>query len=486
MPENRSTTSRYEPRDLRLGVVRGISYGLFGPPGAFVPQARALGAGLVRAYVYWGQVEPEPGHYTFEAVDALLAQLDGDEEVWITLCSSSPWATRTATDFLPPSPARDIAAYAEFVRRVVRRCAGRVRFWQCDNEPSNTGLLWAGTAEEYVAQLTAMHAAAKQADPDCAVVLGGCGYDVLSGGEGSEPWRFFEHVVAAGRDAYDLFDVHLYGDAALIPAHLAAARRLMASGGPVRPIVAGEYAAPIPFEFPEVGAVLYQELAAAFADAPQTQSTAELAERETRETPERRAMNALYERMAELPPRLQMFMEGCPPELSARRDRINGRQLVMANMQALAEGVRRTVYWNLAPEVSAPVDHRQIMHLMFGKLALMAYQGDDLAIHRPAAGAFALLAERLAGATRVTRVAVGDRPSLRAFEADRGGRGPLLVLWDERDPFDGEDEPPVTVTLPWTAPAVTAVDALGGRPAAELRDGLLRLPVTDTPVFLTA
>ena len=44
-------------------MVRGISYGLFGPPGEFVPQARALGAGLVRAYLYWSQVEPEPGHY---------------------------------------------------------------------------------------------------------------------------------------------------------------------------------------------------------------------------------------------------------------------------------------------------------------------------------------------------------------------------------------------------------------------------------------
>ena len=99
-----------EPRDVRLGVVRGISYGLFGSPGVFVPAARALGARLVRAYVFWGQVEPQPGVCRWDAVDALLAQLDGDEEVWITLCSSSPWATRSPTDFLPPSPAKDPAA----------------------------------------------------------------------------------------------------------------------------------------------------------------------------------------------------------------------------------------------------------------------------------------------------------------------------------------------------------------------------------------
>jgi hypothetical protein len=112
----------FQPRGIRLGVVRGISYGLFGPPGEFVPQARALGAGLVRAYLYWSQVEPEPGQYRWDTVDALLGQLTGDEELWITLCSSSPWGTRQPTDFLPPSPALDQRAYAEFARQVVRHC----------------------------------------------------------------------------------------------------------------------------------------------------------------------------------------------------------------------------------------------------------------------------------------------------------------------------------------------------------------------------
>ena len=116
----------FQPRGIRLGVVRGISYGLFGPPGEFVPQARALGAGLVRAYLYWSQVEPEPGQYRWDTVDALLGQLTGDEELWITLCSSSPWGTRQPTDFLPPSPALDQRAYAEFVRQVVRHCVDRL------------------------------------------------------------------------------------------------------------------------------------------------------------------------------------------------------------------------------------------------------------------------------------------------------------------------------------------------------------------------
>ena len=51
----------------------------------------------------------------------------------------------------------------------------------------------------------------------------------------------------------------------------------------------------------------------------------------------------------------------------------------------------------------------------------------------------------------MTRVESASRPALYAFEVDRDGRGPLLVLWDQRDAFSGEDEPPVTITWPATA-----------------------------------
>jgi hypothetical protein len=485
MADTIATTSTFEPQGVRLGIVRGISYGLFGKPGAFVPQARALGAGLVRAYVYWGQVEPRPGHYVWDAVDALLGQLDGDDEVWITLCSSSPWATRLPTDFLPPSPAHDLSAYGEFVRQVVRRCEGRIRYWQCDNEPSNTDLLWAGTAEEYVAQLTTMYRAVKDADPGAAVVLGGCGYDVFSSEEGSAPRRFFDHLVSAGRDFFDLFDVHVYGDPAAAPACVETARRLMRAQGYLKPVVVGEYGGPVPFEFPEAEAVMHGVFAGAFADAPATQSTEELVARAKQDTPERRAMTALYDRMPELPPKLQMFLAGCPAELEARRHRINCRQLVMCNLLALASGVRRTVYWDLAPEVPEPVDPRQMMHLMFGKLTLMDYQGDTLGARHPAAGTFALLARQLAGVERVTRVEIAGPPTLYAFQVDRAGREPLLVLWDHREPFDGENDPSLAVSLPWAAPTVTAIDALGETPTTEIHDARLRLPVSLTPIFIT-
>ena len=58
--------SEMVPSGVRLGIVRGISYGLFGKPEEFVPELRELGATLVRVYFYWSQIEPEPGDYTFD------------------------------------------------------------------------------------------------------------------------------------------------------------------------------------------------------------------------------------------------------------------------------------------------------------------------------------------------------------------------------------------------------------------------------------
>ncbi len=382
-------------------------------------------------------------------------------------------------------PALDQHVYGEFVRRIVEHCAGRVRYWQCDNEPSNTDLLWAGTAAEYVEQLTTFYRAVKDADPAAAVVLGGCGYDVFSSEPRSAPRLFFDHLANAGREVFDLFSVHLYGDVASVPGYLDQAREMMRSHGYLKPVVAGEHGGPQPFEFGEAMAVMQQVFAAAFSQPPPAQSTAELAAQAGQDTAERRAMAALYDQMADLPPTLQMFMAGCPADLEARRDRINCRQLVMRTLLALAGGVHRTAYWNLAPEYPGPADDRQMMHLLIGKLPLLGYRDGALRDRHPAAAAFALLAGQLAGARGVTRVESASRPSLYAFEVDRDGRGPLLVLWDQRDAFGGEDEPPVSIAWPWPGTTAVVTDAFGQTETVRADDGQLELKVGVTPLFVT-
>jgi hypothetical protein len=471
------------PSGSRLGIVRSISYGLFGKPDTFVPQLRELSATLVRVYFYWSQVEPEPGRYAFDAVDAFLDQLDGSEEVWVTVCSSSRWATRQATDFLPPSPAKDLGAYRRFVDRLVRHCAGRVRYWQCDNEPSNVGLTWAGTATEYVAQLEAMHRAVKDADPSAAVVLGGAPYALPAASPDSPERRFFDVLLRDGRDVFDVFDLHLYGEASRIPTDVETARGLMRAHGYEKPLVVGEYNAPWPNLYPEAAAAMQEAMAAAFAAGGGGSGSAGTA---SSQTPEQAAMAGLYARMASLPPQLQMFMRGCPPELEQKRHRINCREMVMRNLLALSSGVRRTACWNLAPDVPGYEDPLSVMDLLFGKFALLEYRGTGLSHRHPSAEAFALVADQLAGVDSVTRLEVPTRPSLFLFEVRRRGRGPLLVVWEQRDSFAGEDEAPVAFTWPWPAARASAVDALGQAQPAEVLDGRVELRVSVTPLFVAA
>ena len=470
---------------VRLGIVRSISYGLFGKPDQFMPQLRELGAGLVRVYFYWSQVEPEPGRWSFDAVDALLDQLGGSEEVWVTVCSSSPWATRQATGFLPPSPAKDPEAYRRFVDRLVRHCAGRVRYWQCDNEPSNVGLLWAGTAAEYVAQLREFHQAVKTADPDAVVVLGGAPYALPASAPDSPDRQFFDVLLRDGRDFFDLFDLHLYGEAERVPADVETARGLMRNFGYEKPLIAGEYNAPWPNLYPEAVAAMQAALAAAFAAGPDA-SGAPGQNGAPQQTPEQAAMARLYRDMAGLPPQLQMFMRGCPPELEAKRHRINCREIVMRNLLALSVGVRRTVCWNLAPDIPGYENPLSVMDLLFGKLALLDYEGAELSHRHPAADTFALLAGQLAGVDSVVRIEVPGRPGIYLFEVGRRGRDPLLVVWEQRDPFGGEDDPPVAFDLPWPATRAAAVDAFGQPQPAEVVDGRVHLRVSDTPLLLSA
>jgi hypothetical protein len=470
---------------VRLGIVRGISYGLFGKPDQFLPQLRGLGAGLVRVYFYWSQVEPEPDRWSFDAVDAVLDQLDGSEEVWVTVCSSSRWATRQATDFLPPSPAKDLEAYRRFVDRLVRHCAGRVRYWQCDNEPSNVGLLWAGTAAEYVAQLKVMYQAVKDADPDALVVLGGAPFGLPESPPDSPDRQFFDVLLRDGRDAFDLFDLHLYGEASRIPADIETARGLMRALGYEKPLVAGEYNAPWPNLYPEAVAAMQAAMAAAFAAGPDV-SGGQGADGAGQQTPEQAAMASLYENMASLPPQLQMFMRGCPPELEAKRHRINCREIVMRNLLALASGVRRTICWNLAPEIPGYENRLSVMDLLFGKLALLEYEGAELSRRHPAADTFALVAGQLTDVDSVVRIEVPGRPSLYLFEVRRRGRGPLLVVWDQRDSFSGEDDPPVAFDWPWPEARAAAVDAFGQPQPAEVRDGRVHLEASITPLLVTA
>ena len=465
---------------LSMGVVRGIGYGLFGPPEDFGEAARGLNVSTVRAYVYWHQVEPEPGRFDWALVDRLLGQVAGWGRLWLTVCSSSPWATRTPTTFLPPSPPMDLGAYTRFVAELVRHCAGPVDYWQCENEPSNSGLLWAGTAEEY-AELLAGFASAVRSVPSAGrVVLGGLGYDVLSEALGTGPWRFFETVLAAAPTSFDLVDVHTYDDPQRIPDHFAAVRSLLERFGCARPLVVGEYGGPTFFQFPEAVRAIEQATTEAMADPSAADGL---------QPPDRRVMRRLYDRLGELPAELRQFLDDCPPAVAARRDRVACREVVTRNVTAFAEGAAATFCWHLAPELAGYSDPLSLIGLVSARLALLDFRDGALTDAQPAAATFRMLAAALREADGVRRIPLGERPDVRAFDVvfPPGSGRALQILWRAAEPFAGDTTAHEAFEWQWVHPGLHVADAFATAvPVPAWASGRVAVPLSATPILLSS
>jgi hypothetical protein len=464
-------------QDSPFGIVRGPLYGHMGVRAdVFMPQVHQLGVHLVRLFLLWDQIEPQQGHFVWDAVDTLMEQLGPSDEVWITLNSSSMWATRHPTHFQPPSPALHPEDYARFVSQLVTHCQGRVRYWQCENEPTNP-LLWEGTVTDYADQLKIFSRAVKEADAEAIVILAGAvdAFHPTAAAQNPDAQAeqdFFDHLLRENADDFDVFDLHLYGDLSAITANIDAVKQKMADLGYQKPIFCGEYNGPSFFNFAENLPVL-QNIFAKMMSNPQADPLAQATQKD--------AIAELYEQMATLPPQTQMFMEGCPAELEQKRHRINCREVVTRSLLALSRGVEKMLCWNLANE---KVDRANLMHLLFDKHKLFDYERGMFKSPYPAAQTFQRMIDALAGVEHVHQIELPDQPTIFLFEVQRHERTPLFVVWERRDTFSGEDEPSTPVAWKWSAPQARAWDVFGESIPTKVHDTQLHLAVSLTPVFI--
>ncbi len=466
-----------------LGIATGFFYGYQGTPAFdFMPGVRKLGAGFTKVYLFWNQIEPQTGRYDWTAVDKYVAQLHSPEEGLISIFSSSQWATKQPSAILPPSPAKNPEHYYRFVFELVKHCGGRVGYWQNDAEP-NSPIYWAGSKEEYVAQLKVFYNAVKEADPSATVVVGG--YDGLFGPPGTHEFPnqeagldFFDYVLKEARAAFDVFDLRLYADPYTIPARVEFMRNKMLTLGYDKPIICTEYGGPNLFEFAENRK--YVPLVASWAHAVTTADE----KGATGSGDAAKPLQQLYESMATLAPQTQMFMEGCPPELEAKYQRIQARGLVMRNIFAFSAGVQKTVYWDL-PRPPVSEDGRyHIMALMYGKIGLLEFRDGELKSRYLTADVYERMARALRGLRHVKRVLIDGKPTMFLFQVDRGERGSGYVVWEQRDAFSGEDAPATRVEIPWDGKPAAATDALGATVKAIAKDQSLSLNVSLTPIFI--
>lgn len=466
----------------RLGIGFAFVYGYQGVPAVqFQPAVRELGGGFAKIYVFWNQLEPEQGKYDWSATDAFVDQLQSPEEGLIAVFSSSTWATNQPSTMIPASPATKSDDYYRFIYDLVSHYKGRVHYWQNDCEPNNP-VYWAGNQEEFVRQLKVFYKAVKDADPDAIVVAGG--FDGLFNPPGMPAMynqaaglAFFDYVLDAGRDAFDVFDLRLYADPYTIPGRVETIRNRMQSFGYKKPIVATEYGGPGFFEF--AANRKYIPLIAAWSQAAAAGNVAS--------APPGSSINELYVHMDELAPETQMFLMGCSPKLETKMLRLESREVAIRNILALSAGVERTAYWQLM-QLTLPRDN--LMQLMYGKIGLVSVENGKFTERIPLADAFRRTARALNGVEQVKRIELSGRPDIFFFQLDRGGRGgrgergPVGVVWQRRDTFGGEDRPAIDVCLPWNHGPATALDILGNSVTAIAEGDILRLPVSVTPIFL--
>ena len=133
-------------------------------------------------------------------------------------------------------------AYARFVEDSVRKYRGVLRWWQMGNEPP---LFQPGMAEKYVAVLKAGYQAAKRANRDAVVAMGGLtGLNV-------DPEMLAKFLDAGGAQWCDVIDLHMYVDNPAMDRLLAKMRRDMADRGVDKPIILTEVTAALGQIMPE-------------------------------------------------------------------------------------------------------------------------------------------------------------------------------------------------------------------------------------------
>lgn len=474
-------------RDLRItmpgppvGAGWGFLYGYESIKAAnYLPMLRKMNGGptATKVYLIWNQIEPQKGQYDWSAVDKFADQLDSPEEGLIALFSSSSWATEKPSTMLPPSMPKNMDDYYRVVYDMVKHCKGCVRYWQNDSEPNNP-IYWAGTKEQFVDELKVFYKAVKDADPNAVVVVGG--YDGLFGLPGTHQFpgqqaglEFFDYVFKEGRSAFDVFDLRLYGDPYTIVARVNFMREKMLTLGYDKPIICTEYGGPNLFEFAENRK--YVALAGQWIQLLSDPNSS------ARKSGPQNPITQLYDKMSTLAPETQIFMKGCSPELEARYNRIQSRGMVMRNLFAFSAGIQKAMYWQFLADFP---DRDDLMTLMYGKIGMVGTENGELKDRRPIADTYELMAHKLLGVREVKQIPIPDRPTIFLFKVERDKRKPLYVIWEQRDMFSGEDAPAVPFSYTWDSKKTVAEDAFGKAVPVEVKDKLLHLAVSLTPVYI--
>ena len=125
------------------------------------------------------------------------------------------------------------------------------------------------------------------------------------------------------------------------------------------------------------------------------------------------------------------------------------------------------------------------MHLLFDKYKLLDYEDGVFKQAYPAADTFRRMNEAFGDIEHVQPIELSEHPNIYLFEIKRHKRGPIFVVWEKRDAFLGDDQPPTSLTIKWSKSKPQAMNVFGDAIPTQVIDGRsLHLSVSHTPVFI--
>lgn len=149
---------------------------------------RDIGLHRVRREVFWSEVEPSQGAFSWAAYDDVMRELAAaNVSVLGVLAYGNRWAASApgADDYYPPD---DPATFARFAAEAARRYHDTVRDWEIWNEPNAGFRFWRpslrGDPAAFGALVEAARISIRAVDPGARVAYGGTVFlpQVLTGG----------------------------------------------------------------------------------------------------------------------------------------------------------------------------------------------------------------------------------------------------------------------------------------------------------------
>lgn len=173
----------------------------------------------VRLGIRWVTVEPKRGEWDFERVDKVVKQIRAAKiDILCTLMSVPAWASgvdpKQVKGFWDTFAPKDMKDWEEYVRRVVTRYKGDIKYWEIWNEENGEDFYKPmPDAKVYVSILKSSYDTIKKIDPKATVVLGG----LQMNGIIPNPWspvkieNFLQKIYdAGGKPYFDVVNVHPY------------------------------------------------------------------------------------------------------------------------------------------------------------------------------------------------------------------------------------------------------------------------------------